>query len=51
VVDCDPIVGDHAGTTVTWQGQSDIGTHETQRVLLQFTLRAAELFAFEWEVE
>lgn len=44
--DCDPIVGDHARTTVTWGGQSDLSAFAGKPIVLRFQMYAAKLFAF-----
>ncbi|MBI3921650.1 MAG: hypothetical protein HY318_09555 [Armatimonadetes bacterium] len=46
---CDPIVGDGFALPVHWRGQPSIGAPEGQAVTLHLKLRAAELFAIEWE--
>ena len=48
IADCAPLHGDHPAMTVHWGGQTDIGTPEGEPVILQFKLRHAELFGFEW---
>lgn len=45
--DCDPLIGDQLKATVTWRGQSSIGTQPGRAVVLRFRLRAAKLFSFE----
>ena len=46
--DCDPIVGDHVDTTVTWNGQSSVATLAGKTVRLSFEMQDAKLFAFEF---
>ncbi len=46
--ECDPIIGDHLGYTVTWKGSSDLKVTPGAKVRLVFRLRAAELFGAEW---
>lgn len=48
VNDCDPIFGNDQSITVHWDGHTDIATKEGAPITLQFKLRAAELFGFEW---
>ena len=45
---CDPIFGDHMAKTVTWNGESDTGLKEEEPASLHFSLRAAEIFGFQW---
>jgi len=45
--DCDPIAGDSLAHPVTWKGDASLGLDDT-RVRLQFKLRLAELYGFEW---
>ncbi|UCD27460.1 MAG: hypothetical protein JSV03_10075, partial [Planctomycetota bacterium] len=49
VTDCDPILGDHLDHTVTWKGDARPGIEPGNSVSLQFRMRAAELFGFEWK--
>jgi hypothetical protein len=46
--DCDPISGDHLARTVTWRGQSDLRQFAGQKVRLQFEMRKAKLYAFQF---
>jgi hypothetical protein len=48
VEQCDPICADSLSQTVSWQGQTDIGVCDGEPVILQFHLRAAEVFGYEW---
>lgn len=48
VAECDPMYGDSLALPVHWQGQTAIGTRPDESITLQFKLRAAELFGFEW---
>jgi hypothetical protein len=48
VADCDPIFGDGLAMPVRWNGQTDIGAREGEPITLQFKLRSADLFGFEW---
>ncbi|MHB0936562.1 MAG: hypothetical protein ACYC6A_09250 [Armatimonadota bacterium] len=48
VAECSPLTGDDPAMTVHWGDQTDIGSPEGQPVILQFKLRHAELFGFEW---
>ena len=48
VDDCVRISGDHTGAVVRWRTGTDIGVQPGQSVMLHLSLRAAELFAFEW---
>lgn len=45
VAECDPIVGDHDGVTVTWRGSPDLGDAGQSPIALQFELQSADLFA------
>ena len=49
--DCDPVVGDHSGAVVSWHGETDPGVPDGKPIILQFRLRAAELYALEWTTE
>ena len=49
VAECDPLTGDSANHLVTWQGNPDLKISEGEVIGLHFKMRAAELFAFEWE--
>ena len=46
--DCVCISGDHTAAVVRWRTGTDIGVQPGQSVMLHVSLRAAELFAFEW---
>lgn len=48
VDDCDPVFGNDLSIPVHWNGQTDIGIEDGVAVTIQFKLRAAELFGFEW---
>jgi hypothetical protein len=48
VAESDPVTGDHLAVTVHWKGVSDIGVNSGEKVTLHFSLRAAEVFGFEW---
>lgn len=45
---CDPLYGDELAKTVTWKGNSDLSKAKGKDIVLQFKLRAAKLFGFEW---
>ena len=45
--DADPVTGDLKDHIVTWKGEEDLGHAEGQTVILRFSMRDAELFAFE----
>jgi hypothetical protein len=47
--DCDPIRGDHFWTTVTWNGESDLGLDEGEGVVIRFQMDRAKLFGIEFE--
>jgi len=46
--DCDPISGDYIDRRVTWRGQADLRPFAGQKVRLQFDLRQAKLYAFQF---
>jgi hypothetical protein len=46
--DCDPMYGDSHALAVHWKGKADIAAQEGEPVVVQFKLRSAELFSFEW---
>jgi hypothetical protein len=48
VGECDPIIGDSVAHPVTWRGDAGLKRDQGNSVRLLFTLRAAELFGFEW---
>jgi len=48
VEDCDPILGNHIGADVTWQGKSDVFAHSGKPVRLHFVARATKLYAFQF---
>jgi len=47
--DCDPIYGNLHSHIVTWQGKSDLGSLAGKPISLRFRMRAAKIFAFEFE--
>jgi hypothetical protein len=49
LADCDPLRGDGYELTATWGGQADVGAWSGMPVRLQFRLREADLFAFEFD--
>ena len=46
--DCDPICVDSTAHPVSWSGHADISVPVGEPIILQFQLRAAEVFGFEW---
>ncbi len=46
--DCEPITGDHQNALVRWGDNSDLGIAHTDGVALRFSLRAADIFGFQW---
>ena len=46
--ECDPITGDHPAHPVTWGGDDQARVRPGVPVTLEFQLRAAELFGYEW---
>ena len=46
--DCVRISGDHASAPVRWRTGTDLAVEPDESVMLHITLRAADLFAFEW---
>ena len=46
--DCDPMYGDAHALPVHWKGKPEIIAQEGEPVVVQFKLRSAELFGFEW---
>ena len=47
--DCDPICGDLLSHTVTWRGNADLSALAGRPISLRFRLRAASLYAFQFE--
>jgi hypothetical protein len=47
-LDCDPLSGDHIAKRVTWQGRSGVARLAGQPVQLEFRLRQAKLYAFQF---
>jgi len=47
--DCDPIQGDQFWSSVTWNGQSDLGYEEGDGVVIRFKLDRAQVFGIEFE--
>ena len=48
LADCDSMEGDHERRTVTWNGQSDLGGAEGQKIMLHFQLSHAKIYTFEF---
>lgn len=48
VADCTPITGDGLALPVHWHGEDAVGLPDGQPITLEFRLRAADLFGFEW---
>lgn len=48
VADCDPISGDSLSQIVKWKGDPDSAVGMGESIGLNFKLRAAKLFGFEW---
>ncbi|NLE62130.1 MAG: hypothetical protein GX616_27550 [Planctomycetes bacterium] len=48
IAECDPIFGDHLDRVITWDGGEGLGLEPGAKVILQFQMRSAELFGFEW---
>lgn len=46
--DCQPIVGDHINTPLTWKGGADLSHLQGQTVRLRFDLYKADLFAIRF---
>lgn len=46
--DCHPIVGNGLALPVAWRGSDAVGLPDGRPVTLEFRLRAADLFGFEW---
>ena len=48
VDDCDPIFGDELSMPVHWNGDTNLGLLNERGITIQFRMRAAELFGFQW---
>lgn len=48
---CDMIHGNHAAKTVSWEGKSDVSALAGRDIRLHFIMRAAKLYAFQFESE
>jgi hypothetical protein len=48
VRECDPIVGDGLSLPVHWKGEEAVGVERGQPITLEFRLRSARLFGFDW---
>jgi len=48
VTDCGPIVGDGLSLPVHWKSQQTVGIGPGAPVSLEFRMRSADLFGFEW---
>jgi hypothetical protein len=48
--DCDPVNGNRVRFVVSWKGRSDLKRLAGTPVRLKFSLRAAKLFAFQFEI-
>ncbi|MGI6404397.1 MAG: hypothetical protein ACOX0K_09405 [Oscillospiraceae bacterium] len=46
--DCDAIVGDHIGHTVSWRGNTDLSVLSGQDIIMAFEMHSAKLFSFEF---
>jgi hypothetical protein len=46
--ECNPIVGDHTGATVTWNGHTDVAPLAGQPVKMLVKFRDASLYAFQF---
>lgn len=49
IEDCDRLWGDQLDRVVTWRGQTDINTRDTQPVELRFHMYNAKVFGFQWD--
>jgi len=49
LVEADPIVGDQFWTTVTWNGEADLGMEEGTPIQLRFEMDMAKVFGLEFE--
>ncbi|MCA9431678.1 MAG: hypothetical protein KC940_14300, partial [Candidatus Omnitrophica bacterium] len=47
--DADPIVGDQFGTTITWNGESDLAVEKGTPVILRFRMKMAEIFYIDFQ--
>jgi hypothetical protein len=45
---CDVIVGDHTDSLVTWRGDKQLRVKPGEQVGIQFRMRSAKIFGFEW---
>jgi len=48
IAECNPIVGDGGQLPVLWHGNDTVGLPDGQPITLEFSLRSADLFGFEW---
>lgn len=48
VQECAPITGNGLSLPVSWHGNDTVGLPDGQPITLEFRLRSADLFAFEW---
>ena len=48
VAECAPITGNGLRLPVHWKGNDAVGLQEGQPITLEFRLRSADLFGFEW---
>ncbi len=47
--DADPIVGDQFRTSVSWNGESELGVEKGTPVILRFRMKMAEIFFIDFE--
>jgi hypothetical protein len=46
--ECDELVGDEIAWTVTWRGDSDLGSHVGRSIRLRFLLKDANVFSYRF---
>jgi hypothetical protein len=46
--DCDPVIGDSTGRTVSWKGRTDVSAMAGRAVRLRFVMKDADLYSFKF---
>lgn len=47
--DCQPIIGDHFRSEISWKGEANLGMQPGEAIVLRFRLDQAKLFALDFE--